>query len=138
MRRSRDYCQGVQVHLPEKSSDKVFFVVFLVLNLFYRGCSMVISKENYYFLRFQRGSNFFKGWGGGGGGGGGVGVGGQLFLGGGGVQMLISIETHLTCDFPGGSGPPIHPSGSAHANSQLIFLISKGNISCGFPKDPSQ
>ena len=34
----------------------------------------------------------------------------QLFPGGGGgVQMLISIETHITitCDFPGGSGPPI-------------------------------
>ena len=28
---------------------------------------------------------------------------------GGGVQMLISIETHvtITCDFPGGSGHPI-------------------------------
>ena len=24
-------------------------------------------------------------------------------------QMLISIETHLTCDFPGGSEPPIPP-----------------------------
>ena len=23
---------------------------------------------------------------------------------GGGVQMLISIETHITCDFPGGGG----------------------------------
>ena len=34
----------------------------------------------------------------------------QLFpRGGGGVQMLISIETHITitCDFPEGSGPPI-------------------------------
>ena len=33
----------------------------------------------------------------------------QLFPGGGGVQMLISIETHIrTCYFPGGvSGPPI-------------------------------
>ena len=32
--------------------------------------------------------------------------------------MLISIETHITCDFPGGggSGPlyPPPPSGSAH------------------------
>ena len=27
--------------------------------------------------------------------------------GGGGVQMLISIETHITCYFPGGSRPPI-------------------------------
>ena len=23
--------------------------------------------------------------------------------------MLISIEPHITCDFPGGSGPPIPP-----------------------------
>ena len=51
--------------------------------------------------------------------------------------MLISIETHITCDFPGGPDP-LTPSGSAHAISQLIFLISKGNNSCGFPKDPSQ
>ena len=40
--------------------------------------------------------------------------GGPTFLGGGGggsrVQVLISIETHITCDFPGGvSGPPYHP-----------------------------
>ena len=58
----------------------------------------------------------------------------------GGVQWVISIETHITCDFPGGGGgrTPYPPSGSAHAISQLIFLISKGNISCGFPKDPSQ
>ena len=61
--------------------------------------------------------------------------------GGGGVQWVISIETHITCDFPGvggGGRTPYPPSGSAHAISQLIFLISKGNISCGFPKDPSQ
>ena len=35
----------------------------------------------------------------------------------GGVQMLISIETHITFDFPvggGGSEPPIPASGSAH------------------------
>ena len=37
--------------------------------------------------------------------------GGSYFFLGGGVQMLISIETHITitCDFPGGSGPPIPP-----------------------------
>ena len=44
---------------------------------------------------------------------------GPTFLRGGGsrVQVLISIETHITCDFSwggGGSGPPITPSGSAH------------------------
>ena len=53
--------------------------------------------------------------------------------------MLIFIETHITCDFPGGRVRiPYPPYGSAHAISQLIFLISKGNISCGFPEDPSQ
>ena len=51
--------------------------------------------------------------------------------------MLISIETHITCDFPGGPDP-LPLSGSAHVISQLIFLISKENISCGFPKDPSR
>ena len=30
--------------------------------------------------------------------------------------MLISIETHITCDFPGGS-EPLPPSGSALACS---------------------
>ena len=36
--------------------------------------------------------------------------------GGGGVQMLISIETHIrTCYFPGGGCPdPLSPSESAH------------------------
>ena len=45
----------------------------------------------WFYYTFSRGSNFFQG--------------------GGGVQMLISIETHITitCDFPGGSGPPIPP-----------------------------
>ena len=40
---------------------------------------------------FSGGSNFFQGGGGGG------------------VQMLISIKTHITCDFPEGSGPPVPP-----------------------------
>ena len=33
---------------------------------------------------------------------------------GGGVQMLISIKTHTTCDFPEGVLTPCPPSGSAH------------------------
>ena len=28
--------------------------------------------------------------------------------------MLISIETHITCDFPEGGPDPNSPSGSAH------------------------
>ena len=62
---------------------------------------------------FQGGSNIFKG---------GVGSnifkgGVQLFPGGGGggrgSNCLFPIETHITCDFPGGYGPPVPPSGSA-------------------------
>ena len=44
-----------------------------------------------------------------------------------GVQMLISIETHIrTCYFPGGGGPdPLSPSGSAHGqchHNGTIFI----------------
>ena len=74
---------------------------------------MVFLQLYYIFLRFKRVETFI-----GGGGGGGV----QLFIiffiffwgggVGGGVQILISIETYITCDFSGGgggggSGPPI-------------------------------
>ena len=58
---------------------------------------------NYIFLRFKRVETFIGGGGG-----------GQLFIiiiffffgggGGLGVQILISIETYITCDFSGGGG----------------------------------
>ena len=53
---------------------------------------------------FQRGSNFFHG-------------------GGGGYQMLISIETHITttCDFPGDPLSP--PSGSTHGQCGILAQI---------------
>ena len=35
--------------------------------------------------------------------------GSNFFQGGGGVKMVISIKTHITCHFPGGSGPPFPP-----------------------------
>ena len=125
LRGSRDYCQGVQVHLPENSSDNVVFC-FLVLSLFYSFTEGVqwLFQRKLLFLKVSEGVQLFQG-------------GRATFSmeGGGGVQRVISIETHITCDFPGGGGGPhIPPSGSAHAISQLIFLISKGNISCGFPK----
>ena len=85
---------------------------------------MVISKKTIIFKGFRGGPTFSRGE--------------DNFFHGGGVQWVISIETHKTCDFPGRGRTPYPPSGSAHAISQLIFLISKGNISCGFPKDPSQ
>ena len=49
----------------------------------------------------------------------------------GGVQLLISIETHftITCDFPGGGGvwtpyPLSIPSGSAHGKCGILARIS--------------
>ena len=54
---------------------------------------LAYNRENYPFPRIQRGSNIFQGV--------------QPFPGGGGGQMLISIETLITCAFPGeGADPP--------------------------------
>ena len=72
-----------------------------------------------YFFTVQKGRNIYRGWGGGGGGAtfyyyyyfffwGGGGVGG--------VQILISIETYITCDFSGGGGGPDHLSLSGFAH----------------------
>ena len=79
---------------------------YLVLSLFYslqRGPMVLLLRKLYlYFTKDPEGVHYFFG------GGGDV----KLFpgFGGGGVQMLISLETHVrTCYFPGGgvSGPPI-------------------------------
>ena len=83
---------GVQVHLAYKKALTKFLFP-LVLNLFHRS-PVVTFKENYYLPRFQWVWNIFQG--------GGVGV--QLFTGGPIANFII--ETHITCDFPGGSGPP--------------------------------
>ena len=62
LRGFRDYCQGVQVHLPENSSDNVVFLFFspqLILQ-FYRGCPMVISKKTIIFKGFRGGPTFSR------------------------------------------------------------------------------
>ena len=94
---------GVQVRQPENSLDNVFVCFFF--GLLQRGSNGFITEKLYFskdptFSRGGGGSNIYRGV--------------QLFPGGWGVQMLISIETHITCDFPGGgggSGPPIPPLG---------------------------
>ena len=57
---------------------------------------MVNFKENIIFSRFRKGSKFVQG-------------GPTFSRGGGGSNCLFPIETHITCDFPGGSGPPVPP-----------------------------
>ena len=69
---------------------------------------MVNSKNTIIFQGSRGGPTFSRGGGGrsnffGGGGGGG----------GGGSNCLFPIETHITCDFPGGVRTPCPPSGSA-------------------------
>ena len=74
-----------------------FFISFctqLILQ-FIEGVQWFDYRENYTFPRIQRGSYIFQG--------------GPNFCQGGGVLIIISKETHITCDFPGGSGPPIPP-----------------------------
>ena len=90
----------------KKSSDNVF----LVLILFYRS-QMVNFKEIYHFSRFQRGFNIFQGGGG-----------SNFFQGGGGSNCIFPIETHITCDLPGGGGSavPPPPSGSALVFAKVI------------------
>ena len=90
---------GVQVSLTKKKALTLFFFCFfLVLSLFYRS-QMVNFKEIYHFSRFQRGPTFSRGGG------------GPTFRGG--SNCLFPIETHITCDFPGGVRTPCPPSGSA-------------------------
>ena len=121
MRGSRNFRQG------GPSSDNVFSSsFFLVLSLFYRS-QMVNLNEIYHFSRCQRGSNIFQGGGG-----------SNFFQGG--SNCLFPIETHITCDFPGGSGPPV-PPGSALA--LLVYpLRSRGNplrsrgYTNKYPQDP--
>ena len=64
---------------------------------------LLLSKPYLYFTKIPEGVHYFPG--------GGV----KLFSRGGGVQMPISLETHVrTCYFPGGGGvrtpyPPLDP-----------------------------
>ena len=57
---------------------------------------MVISKKTIIFKGFRGGPTFSRGE-------------GNFSMEGGGSNWVISIETHITCDFPGGGADPISP-----------------------------
>ena len=69
--------------------------------------SMVLFQSKPYFSKILGGSRLWT----------------NIFRGGGGegIQLLISIQTYRTCDFPGrgyGPPPPPPPSGFALANTE--------------------
>ena len=75
---------------------------------------MVNFKEKISFFKVPEGVQIFS-----------VGGGGQLFPGGG-SNCLFLIETHITCDFPGVSGPPAPPPpGSALGCDLFSFPVRK-------------
>ena len=106
MRGSRNFRQvgGGLGQSDKKSSDFFFFFFFFVLSLFYRS-QMVNFKENYNFSRFQGGPTFSGGWGGG-------------------SNCLFPIETHITCDFPGGGPDPLFPPLDPHLYNNTLSNLS--------------
>ena len=92
MRGSRIFRQGGGGGPGQSDKKKPDNGLFWFLSLFYWS-QMINFEENYHFARFQRGSNIFQG--------------GPTFSRG--SNCLYPIETHITCDFPGGSGPPDRP-----------------------------
>ena len=116
MRGSRKFRQGgggVQVSLTKKALTTCFFCVFLVLSLFLRKSNGQFQR-NLSFFKVSEGVQHFPGGGGGG---------GPTFS-----SCLFPIETHITCDFPGGSGPPVPPSGSALATCLLYCASDISNF----------
>ena len=79
----------------------------------YRGDLMILLHRKLNFSKDPEGVQHFPGGG------------GPAFSRG--VQMLISIDTHITCDFPGGSVPPIPPLDPhiipLNQISQYIYLL---------------
>ena len=78
---------GVQTQITEKTLIRVFFVGFFFATIFFYG-----SKGSKHLSGGGGGATFYYYF--------------FFFLGGGGwgVQILISIETYITCDFSGGGG----------------------------------
>ena len=110
MRGSRNFRQGGSRSISQKSSDNLFF---FSPPLIFTEVKWLISKITIIFQGFRGGPTFSRG-------------GVQLFPGGGGSNCSFPIETLITCDFPGGSGHPVPPSGSALVN-WLLHLQSVDN-----------
>ena len=119
-------CRGVSGAGGKMSGSRNFCQFYLVLSLFYKlkrfPIVLLLRKLYLYFTKDPETVHYFQGAGG-----------VQLFQGGG-VQMLISIETHIsTCYFPGGvSAPPIssgYAHGQCHHNGTIFITVGPLTIS---------
>ena len=120
-RGSRNFRQGggggVQVSLTKKALTTVFF--------YFTEVKWSISKKSFIFQGSRGGSTFIF-----------QGGGGPTFPGGGwGSNCLFPIETHITCDFPGGVRTPCPPPLDLHlfctAKSDFLshaHILNGGNI----------
>ena len=91
---SRNFRQGVQVSLTKKALTPFFFFFFSPQLILQKSNSQF--QRNLSFFKVPEGVQYFPGW-------------VQLFPGGGGSNCLFPIETHITCDFPGGVRTPCPP-----------------------------
>ena len=109
---------GVYVNRTKKALTTFFFFFFF----FFLSPQLILQKSNGWFQRkisffkVPEGSKFFQ-WGGG----------ATFSRGGGGSNCLFPIETHITCDFPGGSGPPVPP---LDPHLAAIYLVSQSAKWC--------
>ena len=88
MRGPKKFRQGGPGQSDKKSSDNVCFSPQLI----FTDVKWSTSKKSIIFQGFRGGSTFSRGGG------------GPTFS-----SCLFPIEIHITCDFPGGSGPPVPP-----------------------------
>ena len=100
MRGSRNFHQGGPGQLTKKGSHSViFFFFFFLSSAYFTEVKWSISKKYTIFQRSRGGPTFYQG-------------GSNFFQGG--SNCLLPLETHITCDFPGGSGPPVPPPLDPH------------------------
>ena len=99
--------------------QRFFFFFFF----FFFSPQLILQKSN---GQFQRNLSFFK-----------VPEGSNIFQGSptfsqGGSNCLFPIETHITCDFPGGVRTPCPPSGSAHVSFHLLRMRASKALASPF------
>ena len=91
MRGSRIFSRGSRPNVQKTVSTTFFFCLLFCPQLsLQRGSNGFITEKTILFKGSRGGPTFSRG----------------VQLSPGGIQMLISIETYITCDFPGGGGGP--------------------------------